>query len=386
MRIALITHNWPFKEGEGASAAGLFVSSFAHTLRDAGNEVFVFTSQRGGIDGESGLALQGLKVKWFPWKGDKLLGHLNIFNPKEMTLLLRYLHNGQRELLDYVKEKNIEYCLAFWAFPAGYFARLVKNKLGIPYAVWALGSDIWTYSKWPIARKIIKRVLISADHVYADGFKLCEDVRALSKVECAFLPSTRDLPQCTTCHCEGQGPEAISKFLYIGRFEKAKGVDLLFDAIRGLKQRTSDFHVFAFGGGRLHKEIETKLSQWSLDREVTLGGYINVEEAAKFLYNCDCMIIPSRKESIPIIYSDGLKAGIDMITSDAGDFGRLYREHHYGKIFPSGDVNALEEALFSFIAERRQRKKKYAPPKELLDLFDQKKIVSQFLKNIGRKP
>ncbi len=385
MRIGLITHNYPFKEGEGESAAGLFVSSFAHTLRDAGAEVFVFTSQRGGLCGESAI-----DVKWFPWKGDKLLGHLNIFNPKEMTLLLRYLHNGQREFLDYVKEKNIEYCLAFWAFPAGYFARVVKNKLGVPYAVWALGSDIWTYSRWPLLKGLIKKVLISADHRYADGFKLCEDVRSLTGKDCTFLPSTRDLAYPRESRFYGL-PVTVpygsaTKFLYIGRFEKAKGVDLLFDAVRGLKQRTSDFHIFAFGGGRLHKKIETKLSQWALDREVTLGGYINVEEAAKFLYSCDCMIIPSRRESIPLIYSDGLKAGINMITSDAGDFGKLYREHHYGKIFPSGDVNALEEALFSFIAERRQRKKKHAPPKELLDLFDQKKIVSQFLKNIGRKP
>jgi len=387
MRIALITHNYPFKEGEGEAAAGLFVSSFAHALRDAGNEVFVFTSQRGGLDGKS-AALQGCEVKWFPWKGDKLLGHLNLFNAKEMRLLFQYLHNGQRELLDFIKEKDIRHCLAFWAIPGGYFAHMVKDKLGIPYTVWVLGSDIWTYSRWPLIKGLTKKVLISADHVCADGLKLCEDVQALTGNDCTFLPSTRDLPN---CHCEPLSlviprlDRGISNFLYIGRFERAKGVDLLFEAIRELRQRTRDFHLFAFGGGRLYKEMETKLMQWSLDSEITLGGYINAEEAAKFLYSCDCMIIPSRKESIPLIYSDGLKAGINIITSDVGDFGRLYREHHYGKIFPSGDSKALEEALFSFIQERKQHKKKDSPPRELLDLFNQKRIVAQFMKSIERK-
>ena len=383
MRIALITHNYPFKEGEGRSAAGLFVLSFACALRDAGNEVFVFTSQRGGLDGEIS-ALEGRETKWFSWKGDKLLGHLNLFNPKETKLLIQYLRNGEKELLEYVREKNIDYCLAFWAFPAGYFAMRVKNKLGIPYAVWALGSDIWTYSRWPLIRGLIKKILVSADHAYADGFKLSEDVQALSRRDCAFLPSTRDLfaYPCVplSCHCERS--EAIPAFLYIGRFEKVKGVDLLFEAIQKLKEKTKDFHLFAFGGGRLYKNIEKKVTQWSLDKEVTLGGYINAREVSKFLYNCDCMIIPSRKESIPLVYSDGIKAGISIITSDVGDFARLYREYRYGRIFPSGDSSALKDALFSFIEEKQQRKQKTPPPKKLLDLFDQKRIVAEFLKNI----
>jgi glycosyltransferase involved in cell wall biosynthesis len=382
MRLGLITHNYPFsKEGEGQATAGLFVHSFAHALRDAGIEVFVFTAQIGGLNGESDL-----EVKWFPWKGNKKLGRLNLFNPKEMKLLIQYLHNGRKELFDYIKEKKIEHCLAFWAFPSGYFARLVKEKLGIPYTVWALGSDIWTYSRRPVLKGLIKKILISADYVYADGLKLCEDVRALSNAECAFLPTTRDLP----CAASDTGfhpalniiqrqPPDITKFLYIGRFDRIKGVDILFEAVRRLKQRTGDFHLFAFGGGELYERMKLNSSKWKLDKEVTIGGYINAGEAAKFLYSCDCMIIPSRKESIPLIYSDGLKAGISMITSDVGDLGELFRKYHYGKIFPSENIASLEEALFSFIQKRKSGEKKDSPPEVLLNLFTQKRIVSELI-------
>ncbi len=394
MRLALITHNYPFKEGEGKAAAGLFVSAFAHALRDAGTDAFVFTGQLGGLSGESGF-----DVKWFPWKGDKPLGHLNFFNPKELKLLIQYLRNGRESLFGYVKEKNIEHCLAFWAFPAGYFAWVIKNKLGIPYTVWALGSDIWTYSRWPIARGLIKKILTSADCLYADGIKLCEDIQTLCGRECKFLPSTRDLlapvfsplfnpsPQgnaTPTAWCCMGGSEEVIKFLYIGRFEKIKGIDFLLDAVYRLKQRTKDFRLFAFGGGRLYEEMKLKLANLSLEGEVTLGGYIEDKDAAAFLYDCDCLIIPSRQESIPIIYSDGLKAGINIVTSDAGDLGRLFRDYGYGRIFSSGDVNALTDALFSFIKERQSGRKDDMPPEKLLNLFDQKRIVREFLKNLER--
>ena len=78
--------------------------------------------------------------------------------------------------------------------PSGYWAASVGRQNDIPFAVWALGSDIWGLGKIPVMRGQLQRVLQAADRCFADGMKLAEDVEWLSGRRCQFLASARQLP------------------------------------------------------------------------------------------------------------------------------------------------------------------------------------------------
>ena len=68
---------------------------------------------------------------------------------------------------------------------------------------------------------------------------------------------------------------------------------------------------------------------------------------------CDCVVIPSRSESIPIVLSEALQAGKPLIVTDVGDMGSIVREHHLGEVVPSEDPPSLARAMQRFIADPR---------------------------------
>jgi len=61
----------------------------------------------------------------------------------------------------------------------------------------------------------------------------------------------------------------------------------------------------------------------SKGRPIKSGGYLNKDLAAIFLHETDYLILPSRIESIPVIFSDSLPAGCPRVATPAGDLPRL---------------------------------------------------------------
>ena len=55
----------------------------------------------------------------------------------------------------------------------------------------------------------------------------------------------------------------------------------------------------------------------------------NVSDNALSLYykSCDCVVIPSRSESIPLVLSEALRFNNKLIVTDVGDMGMLGRQY-----------------------------------------------------------
>jgi glycosyltransferase involved in cell wall biosynthesis len=58
-----------------------------------------------------------------------------------------------------------------------------------------------------------------------------------------------------------------------------------------------------------------------------------------------CVVIPSRSESIPLVFSEALNFDREMIVTDVGDMGDLGREYHVARVVPPEDPLALKEAM-----------------------------------------
>ena len=95
-------------------------------------------------------------------------------------------------------------------------------------------------------------------------------------------------------------------------------------------------HLYLFGGGPLETQIRRRAAQPDLRGRVTIGGWADEAVAVSWLAACDCVVIPSRMESIPVIFSDALQMGRPLIVSDVGDMGSLLREHPAGLVVPAG--------------------------------------------------
>lgn len=344
MKILIITSSYPSTPSDSINA-GVFVRDFAKALMKRGHEVDVLTPRKGkgNYDNE-------VNVYYFWWLGrETSLTYLKLWSPIDILKVISLFISGIFNGLLLCAKTRYDHIISMWAVPSGLIARILNIFTWIPYSVWCLGSDIWEIKKIPLGRRILKWILKNSKKVFADGHDLKNDVEEISKRECLFLPSSRVLPE----------PEKIDlerdkmNFLFIGRFHKNKGPDILLQAITLLpeeKRKKSRFYIF--GDGPMRDFIHEFVKKNGLEEVVELKGYADPITASSYLHSCDALIIPSRIESIPVILSDAAQAKIPVIVTDVGDMGEMVRKFRCGIVVrPSPE--SVKEGIEEFFERRR---------------------------------
>ncbi|HEX2647783.1 MAG TPA: glycosyltransferase, partial [Candidatus Dormibacteraeota bacterium] len=315
----------------------------------------------------------------FPWAGSrKPLVDFSLTSPRDLMGVWSLLQSGERELRTLIASDGVDACLALWAVPAGYLAwRTCPPR--IPYAVWALGSDVHTWARRPLIGSLVRRVLRSADHRFADGLELADEVHRITRKGCDFLPSTRRLPQ------PMPAPEPLSKgvrFLFVGRLEPVKGADVIIDAMGRLARSGVEASLYMCGGGHLESTLRKEVA--ASGAHVTFLGPLRGDAVAGYMKACDCVVIPSRMESIPIVFSEALQADVPLLVTDVGDMGKLARDHGLAEPVPPDDAAALASAMDEFARDVARQRARYETARAgLLKLFDIGATADRYLASLG---
>lgn len=370
-KICLITNRYPADADDVASP---FVRDFHLGLKEKGIKVSVFTPNY-----QTEKTDEQEDVVRFNWAGgEKVVGSLNPFNPKELLQLFSFLRNGKCQLLDHLKRTQPDFCLALWALPSGWFAYQAKKELGIPYSVWCLGSDIYVWAKKPILRDLTRKVLKESNFLFADGFDLKEKTEKLAGKSCLFLPSMRRLHPVS--EEKAQVDPTKFNFLYVGRWDNKKGLDDLIKAFGLVRERLSSVHLHILGWGDFERSMRALIKQLRLDDEVKMVGKVSTNLLAGYIKQTDCVIIPSKGDSIPLVFSEALQLGTPLIVTDVGDMGYLVKRFNLGKVVPPEDIPRLAQAMIEMVYEKRDYSVNIP---DVLKILDMERAVSGYLKTIG---
>lgn len=339
MRLVVASSSFPTFPHEAVNA-GVFVWAIAEALANQGHDIWVFTPDKGEpIQGFS------VPVETFRWGGsEKVLTRMKPTHLPDLYHLGRLMLQGRWSLAQLVDQVQAQAVLAMWAIPSGYWAA----GGGVPFAVWALGSDIWGARHYPLGRQIVRYVLRSAGHVFADGYNLIRDIQLLANQSAEFLGSARNLPVASVPPAS-LGPGG-PHFLFIGRWDAAKGPDILLEAMALLQKQLPDARLHMFGGGEMKQAIRNRVAQPDLREVVRLHGYADPATATAYLKACDALVIPSRIESIPVIFSDAMACSCPVVTTAVGDLEQLVCENKVGLVCPPEDPQALAQAMGSILA------------------------------------
>ena len=294
----------------------------------------------------------GIVIVPMPWKGgDQELASMNFMSPRNWLLFLRFFIEGTINTFTVNKAYRIERTICMWAVPSGVLGLAGKIRNAVPYDIWVLGSDIWRIRKIPVLGKLILKTLLkNADRVFADGIQLCNDVQALTGVPCAFLPSSRTMPVPNRTVSLPNGAE-LNHFLFVGRYHPNKGPDLLIKAIGCLPDGIKEsIRVHLFGIGPLEEELSILISRMRLERYIRLNGPIDAQEFSNYLQSVSFLVIPSRIESIPVVFSDALQRGTPVVAMPVGDLENLIKKYKCGVVAEAVTPEALASALQKALA------------------------------------
>ncbi len=375
--LVIVTSSYPAANEAGDCAAGYFVHDFAQALNRRGQRVIVVTQRKR----EGNLSHSGFDVRAYPWSGgDRRAVELTLRRPQDIRHVWSLVTRGVTALRRTCAEVRPRRVLCMWAVPAGLMAMRALRSSGIPYDVWCLGSDVWLYGRRPSTGWLIRRVLAGADRLFADGYGLAGDVERMGGRDCHFLPSARVLPAETPVL-----PRLVSgrpNLLFVGRWHPHKGVDLLPRTMRLLRESGADAHLHIFGGGPLEGKLKEEVAKHDVADCITLNGYADLRTAAAYLRACDLLIIPSRIESIPVVFSDAVHCGIPIVGTDVGDLGSLIERYRLGAVAQPESPKSLADALHRMLPHDRAAYRDGM--RQAREVFDVEKAAQQYLKAVAR--
>jgi glycosyltransferase involved in cell wall biosynthesis len=344
--VVIVTTSFPDLDFQpGGDLAGAFSADFASHLAEHVKVTVIAPSGRNLTEKMGQVTIRRFAVPSLP------LSLLKPFNPGHWPKIIQTLKAGRDALHQVAAESTVDHIFALWALPSGYWARSVMRQQGIPYSIWSLGSDVWVLGRVPVVRGVLRRVLTDAAVRFADGFVLKQDIEDICGKECRFLPSSRKLPDTGP---KQQATQPPYKLAFLGRWHIHKGVDLLLDSLKLLSENdwTRIKKIRICGGGPMEDLVKSAVSRLkAAGRPVILGGYLNRQEAADLYHWADYLVLPSRIESIPVIFSDCMQGRLPLISTPIGDLPRLMQEYQVGILADAVTPQALAQAIGRSLSE-----------------------------------
>ncbi len=129
--------------------------------------------------------------------------------------------------------------------------------------------------------------------------------------------------------------------LYFGRIAPEKGIRTLIDAAAPL----TDLSVRIVGTGEQREMLEGEVARRELDH-IEFVGFQNGEDLWDLVRRSICTVLPSELyESFGMTVLESFACGRPVIGADIGGIPELIDDSEDGRLFPSGDVESLREAL-----------------------------------------
>lgn len=139
-------------------------------------------------------------------------------------------------------------------------------------------------------------------------------------------------------------------FVYLGRFNRVKGVHTLLQAWLQLEEKPGRRLRLLGTPQEGETHLEPLLQAAARRSDVEFLGTRPPEEIRHLLHQAHSVVVPSEWVEIgPLVIHEGLACGANVIASDIGGNAELCR--HYGtgcQTFPPGDVNALRRCIEAF--------------------------------------
>jgi glycosyltransferase involved in cell wall biosynthesis len=134
------------------------------------------------------------------------------------------------------------------------------------------------------------------------------------------------------------------RFVYCGRLDELKGIETLVRAAALARQP-----VTLIGRGPLETRLRALSAE--LGADVHFAGYLTKDALVAAIQDARAVVIPSEcLENAPLALLEAYAAGRPVIGSRIAGIPELVRENETGMLYPTGDADALAEALGRFAA------------------------------------
>jgi glycosyltransferase involved in cell wall biosynthesis len=338
------------------------------------------------------LARQGWKVDMFTRASDakqsKIIEHSPncrtirlVAGPEEFVPrdeIFGYRHQFVEELLKFQEKEALNYSLIhtnYWI--SGWVGLELKRRLSLPvvHTYHSLGAVKYrSISTIPtIARTrlhIEKEILETDDCIVATSPQEKEHMRSLvsAKGNMTIIPCGTKIEHFGSIDREsarkrlGLATEA-KVVLYIGRFDKRKGIETLVRAINVSQWRDDSNLKLIIGGGSRpgqsdgieRERIEEIVEELGLTEKTIFPGRIGEVELPIYYASADVCVVPSHYEPFGLVAIEAMACNTPVVASDVGGLQFTVVSEETGLLAPAKDAESFAKAIDRILANPQWR-------------------------------
>jgi glycosyltransferase involved in cell wall biosynthesis len=171
-------------------------------------------------------------------------------------------------------------------------------------------------------------------------------------------------------------------FLFVGRFELRKGIDVLLESIPQIAHQfpNATFTLVGNTGSEFWPEFESKYPSLT-NRRVRSLGKVSDETLNNLYQRCDIFVAPSRYESFGLIYVEAMSRSKPVIGCRAGGIPEVVKDGVSGLLAEAGDAVSLTKCMARLAVDINMRDKmSRAAYQDYLDRFTVEVMTKESLK------
>jgi glycosyltransferase involved in cell wall biosynthesis len=265
-------------------------------------------------------------------------------------------HSVRKQIRKLHREFPFEVILASWAYPDAYAAARIARDLNVPLVTNILGSDINALIETDVRPQI--------EFALRQSTKIIPVSRALgAKIVDMGVPESKIAVQhngVDAAKFQLRDKQEIRRQLgikhegalvcYVGNFVGEKGVDVLVQSFRLLKEAgRTDIHLSLIGSGSLDPSLRATVQAHGMEQMVTFYGRRKHDEIPLWMAACDVFCLPSLREGCPNVILEALCSGRPVVASCVGGVPELLTERE-GALVPPSDPNALKNGILATLS------------------------------------
>ncbi|HYW91952.1 MAG TPA: glycosyltransferase [Gammaproteobacteria bacterium] len=235
-----------------------------------------------------------------------------------------------------LRETDILHIHELWHFPHWSGARAAR-KHGVPYIVTPHGElDPWRlrYRGWkkrPYLALVQRRILARAAVVHATTSAEVSEIRAHApRTQVRVIPNGVDIDELSDRSgryaLENSYPRLRGKrvVLFLGRLQKAKGLDVLVEGFSYLAKTFEDLALLVAGPDEGYKATMCKaLSEAGLLDRSTFTGFVTGEDKRQVLAGADIFVLPSYGEGFSTAVLEAMASGLPVVITEQCKFPQV---------------------------------------------------------------
>jgi glycosyltransferase involved in cell wall biosynthesis len=154
------------------------------------------------------------------------------------------------------------------------------------------------------------------------------------------------LPIAAPSHRFRPQPAAEPSFLFVGRLDREKGVDVLLHAFTRLRERVPDARLRIVGRGPLRPTLEALADRLNQSSAISFAGWRDPAGVEEEIASAWAVVVPSRwAEPFGLVAVEAMVRGVPAIVTDHGGLAETVEHGVSGLHVPHDDVPALAAAL-----------------------------------------